>query len=149
MNFKTKMDKCNEFFNELIAALCARGIECDMRMFEFENNTTYLCPAGTTNEVTYYGKPEMSFRISDHWNWYADIADCSSPNYIQCRCNELPWARKRPEEGKASEPIKAASVCVFKDGKYHVVYGECFDKKAKIWKWCDNSVEKVLSDLGI
>ena len=51
--------------------------------------------------------------------------------------------------GKAGKPIMANCVCVYRNGKYHVIYGECFDKKTKTWSWIDNSPEMALSELKI
>lgn len=146
MTINEKNYNCEKFFEAL----------CDMLSDRYEmlkscnrDMSAYLCPIGTTSEVTYHSKPEGSFRISDHWNWYANTNKCSDPGYIQCYCDELPWARRRPEEGKAGRPIMASCVCIFKNGKYHIVYGERFDRKTKTWMWVDNSPEKVISELKI
>lgn len=140
MTMKEKRDKCVVFFDAL----------CDILSDQYEklascnkDISAYLCPNGTTDEVTYHSKPELSFRVSDHWNWYSNINKCSDPRYIQCYCAKLPWARRRPEEGKAGKPIMASCVCIFKDGEYHVVFGELFDRKTKSWSWVDNSPEQV------
>ena len=146
MTIREKNDKCEIFFNALGNMLCAKYEtlkSCN------RDTSAYLCPVGTSNEVTYSSKPNMSFRISDHWNWYANTTKCPDPRYIQCYSADLPWARRRLVEGKPTKPIMASCVCVFKNGKYHVVYGERFDRKSKTWSWIDCSPEKVLSELKI
>ena len=98
MTINEKNTKCKIFFELLTNALKDR-----YEVLGSCNNdiSAYLCPVGTSSEVTYYSKPERSFRISDHWNWYANTNKCPDSKYIQCYCRELPWARKRPAEGKA------------------------------------------------
>ena len=93
-------------------------------------------PIGTAGQISYYGKPVGSYRVSDHWNWYAPLYKCSRPEYIQCLSVDLPWARRRSEHGKASRPISACQVAVIgKDGKYHHIFGGRFDRATKIWRW--------------
>ena len=146
MTIKEKNDNCKNFFDALVNVLGDRYEKLDSCN---QDMSAYLCPVGTSGEVTYHSKPEESFRISDHWNWYANTRKCSDPRYIQCYCMDLPWARRRPEPNKAGRPIMASSVCVFRDGKYHVIYGEHFDRKTKTWSWIDNSPKKALSELKI
>lgn len=144
MTIIEKNHKCKVFFDALVNAL-GDGYErldsCNKDISE------YLCPVGTTGEISYNSKPEGSFRISDHWNWYANTRKCSDPKYIQCYCAELPWARRRPEAGRAGKPIMASCVCVFRNGKYHVIYGERFDRKTKTWSWFENNIENAISKL--
>ena len=142
MTIKEKNDKCKSFFDTLVSALSDT-----YEVLESCNKdiSAYLCPVGTTKEVTYHSKPEYSLRISDHWNWYANIKKCSDPKYIQCYCVDLPWAHKRPLEGTAGTPIKASSVCIFVDGKYRVIYGESYNRKTKTWSWIENDVNEILS----
>lgn len=144
MTIKEKNDKCAVFFNTLSNML---GDRYETLASCNQDISAYLCPAGTTSEVTYHGKPEGSFRISDHWNWYANTNKCSDPKYIQCYCTNLPWAHRRPAENKAGKPITASCVCIFRNGKYHVVFGECYDRKTKTWSWVNNSPEQILSEL--
>lgn len=144
MTMNEKMSKCKVFFETLVNMLSDRY---EIHESCNQDVSAYLCPVGTTSEVTYHSKPEGSFRISDHWNWYANINKCPDPKYIQCYCVDLPWAHKRPEEGKAGKSIKASCVCIFQDGKYHVVYGECYNRKTRTWSWIDNIPEKILTEL--
>ena len=125
MTVEEKMEKCSKFFTELTEALQGSYEVLESCNKDFSK---YLVPIGTSNLVTYYGKPEKSFRIYDHWNWYSNLKKCRNPNYIQCLSMDVPWARKRPEEGKSSTPIKALQVSLIgDDGKYHAIYGECFN----------------------
>lgn len=140
MTIKKKNEKCVVFFNalsDLLESCYERLASCN------QDISAYLCPVGTSSEVTYYSKPEESFRISDHWNWYANTKKCSNPKFIQCYCANLPWARRRPEPEKAGKPIMASCVCLFRNGEYHVVYGECYDRKTKTWTWLDNSPKQI------
>ena len=146
MTINEKNDKCKVFFDALVNMLgdrYERISSCN------QDASEYLCPVGTSEEISYYGKPEESFRISNHWNWYANTNKCSDPRRIQCFCVDLPWAHHRMKAGKAGKPIMANCVCVYRNGKYHVIYGECFDKKTKTWSWIDNSPEMALSELKI
>lgn len=141
MNKKEKQYRCVKFFEELCGLLEGRYERlsgCNWGISEC------LCPIGTTEEVTYYGKPEMSFRVSNHWNWYANTNRCSDPGHAQCYSTDFPWVRRRPAEGKPSRPIMAEAVCLYKNGKYHVVYGEYFDRKTKHWSWIESTPLEVL-----
>ena len=144
MTMNEKMNKCKVFFDTLVNMI---GDRYEILASCNQDVSAYLCPVGTSSEVTYHSKPEGSFRISDHWNWYANIKKCPDPKYIQCYCVDLPWAHKRPEEGIAGKPIKASCVCVFKDGRYHVIYGECYNRKTRTWSWIDISPERILTEL--
>lgn len=135
--------KCREFFKELTEALSETheilpSCNHDISM--------YLCRKGTLEEVTYCSKPEDSFRVSDHWQWYANLMKCPDPHYIQCYSRELPRAKNREKEGYAGKPIIADCVAFFKDGIYHIVYGEYWNKKKRQWEWRDNTVEDVIAE---
>lgn len=146
MTINEKNEKCKAFFETLVNILGDRY----ERISSCNNDASeYLCPVGTSEEISYYGKPEESFRISNHWNWYANTNKCSDPRRIQCFCVDLPWAHHRMKAGKAGKPIMANCVCVYRNRKYHVIYGECFDRKTKTWSWIDNSPEMALSELKI
>lgn len=109
----------------------------------------YLIPKGTLSQLTYHSKPDLSFRISDHWNWYAALYKCEDEHYIQCYTQDMPWTRRREREGMASKPVLGTSVCVMGgDGKYHVVYGEVFDRKSKKWGWLETDPADVAEMIG-
>lgn len=133
MAAKEKMDLCWKFFNELAELLKDDYVvvkSCN------KDNSAYLVPKGTENDISYYGKPYMSFRISDHWSWYANLKKCSDPDMIQCESVDLPKARQRLQPGMASRPIYACQVAVYlDDGKYYAVYGEDYAAKRKPDRW--------------
>lgn len=141
-----KMYLCTEFFNKLtdalkdsyeIVASCNKDI------------TKYLIPKGTISDLSYISKPDASFRFSDHWNWYSNLEKCPKESYIQCLCSDLPRAKNRVAPGKASKPIYAISVCfIGKDGKYHHVFGEKFNRKTKEWSWVEKEVDDVLKEIA-
>lgn len=145
MTFAEKKLACNQFFNELASALCDSYEIIASCNADFSR---YLVPIGTVSQITYYGKPKKSFRVSDHWNWYANTQKCENPNYIQCLSVDMPWAKKRPSEGKASKPITGIQVSlVGDDGKYHVIFGERYDRKKREWTWVESSLSSVLDIL--
>lgn len=140
MTLTEKKEKCTQFFNELVLKLN------NYEVVESCNHdfSRYLVPVGTADQISYESKPDKSFRISDHWNWYANLKKCPNPHYIQCYSVDLPWAKKRLAEGKASNPVFGVQVAMIgDDGKYHVVYGEKFNRKTKTWEWIETSVDSV------
>lgn len=147
----TKYYACLNFFNALAERL---GDDYEIYGSCNKDNSLYLIPKGTLADISYYGKPINSFRVSDHWNWYSTLRRCSDPKRIQCYSADLPWARRRPELTeyhsaiKASTPITAAMVGFYgPDGKYHCVYGEAFNRKDRSWLWVDNTVSNVAAML--
>ena len=142
MNRVEKINACNNFFMKLMTRL-----EDGYEIVESCNQdiSKYLIPIGTIDELTYNSKPNNSFRISDHWNWYANILKNPNERYVQCLSNDFPWPKKRKAPGKPSDPIFAIAVCVIgEDGKYHHVFGEKFDRKNKKWSWIESDVDDVL-----
>ena len=111
--------------------------------------SAYLVPIGTEDQITYYGKPDKSFRISDHWNWYANIKKCKHEWYVQCQSENMPKAMKR-EDDYATKPRYGYQVAVFseRDHKYRAVFGEVFDKKTGTWDWLETKPEEVIKNLG-
>lgn len=147
MTIKEKIDACYTFFKALGKELgdeyeVLASINKDTRF-----NSLYLCPKGTRDQVTYYGKPLNSFRVSTHWNWRASLEKCKNEKYIQCLNVDLPFARKRKAEGEASDPIIAEQVAVIgEDGKYHAIFGEVFDRKEREWKWIEADPKEVAAN---
>ena len=137
MTITEKLALCYRFFYDLGEIL--------MGDYEFVGScnrdcSEYLIPNGTLEEITYCSKPALSFRISDHWNWYSNIRKNPNPAYIQCWSVDIPSPNPRPEPGKPSKPKVGIQVSVIGgDGKYHVVYGERYDKKRKTWGWLDTN----------
>ena len=140
-----KMNACLDFFYDLADLLEGR-----YELVESCNAdiSSYLVPAGTAGDISYYGKPRASFRVSDHWNWYSNLSKCSNPRHVQCYSVDVPTARRRIEEGKASKPRVAIQVSTIgDDGKYHVVFGEKYDWYSREWRWVEATPESVAESL--
>lgn len=142
MDKERKVSMCEEFYGKLCDLLKDSHVNLESCNKDISR---YLIPIGTEEKVTYYGKPEKSFRISDHWSWYANVNKCNNENYIQCLNVDLPWARRRAAEGKPSKPVNAVQVAVIgDDGKYHAVFGEVYDRKTKTWGFVTADPEDVI-----
>ena len=135
-NKEVKIQKCEEYFmilSELLSETHEVVGSCN------KDISKYLIPKGTASELTYYSKPKNSVRISDHWNWYANLNKCNIPWYIQCLSVDIPRASNRLGCGKASKPKHGIQVCIFgKDNKYHAVYGEVYNRKTRTWEWAES-----------
>lgn len=107
----------------------------------------YLVPKGTTDQISYYGKPEKSFRVSDHWNWYSSFKKCKDLNYVQCETTDIPGPRERPAEEAASKPRTAAQVAYFRDGKYHRIFGEKYNTETGEWEWLTPKLSDVINEM--
>ena len=91
MNHEEKMRRCSDFFNVLAQALSSNYTvmgSCN------KDVSAYLVPTGHEDEVSYYGKPENSFRVSDHWNWYSSLKKCSDQDEVQCHSIDIPRPRR-------------------------------------------------------
>lgn len=140
-----KMNLCLNFFYELASLL---GSDYSLVGSCNRDKSVYLVPKGTEKDISYYGKPNKSFRVSDHWNWYANINKCKKEQYIQCWSVDVPYPRQRKETGKPTKPRKAAQVSIIgPDGKYHVVYGEKWNKNKKTWTWIDTDPATVITEV--
>lgn len=145
MTIREKIRRCQYFFEEL-----AKILNDDYEVVGscIKDISMYLIPKGTETDISYYGKPDKSFRISDHWNWYANLNKCEKKHYIQCWSVDVPYPRDRKTETGPSEPRRAIQVAVIgKGGKYHAVYGEKWNKKHKRWDWLENTPEQIVSVL--
>lgn len=141
MHYLDKINKCRRFLFELEKTLdgkyelvrsCNQDISC------------YLIPIGTESEISYYGKPDKSFRFSDHWSWYSNHKKCKVDDYVQCYSYDAPKPNKRKGPGMASEPVNAIQVAAIGiDGQYHCVFGEKYDKKSKKWTWIENEAQDI------
>ena len=139
-----KMIKCTYFFNRLAKEL---GDSYEVVGSCNKDSSVYLVPKGTKNQISYYSKPAMSFRVSDHWNWYSNTKKCKNESYVQCYSTDLPRPHKRPEKGKASKPIFAAQVAMIgPDGNYHHVYGDKFNGIE--WRWVETGVDDIIAQLA-
>ena len=144
LSVEEKKKRCKDFIAQLERLLSDRYERipsCN------KDESVYLVPTGTADQISYQGKPYLSFRYSDHWNWYANLSKCPKYSYIQCLSVDVPWARRRVDE-RATRPIKAIQVAVVaSDGKYHHVYGEKFSRSNESWTWVEQSPEAVVANL--
>lgn len=109
----------------------------------------YLIPIGTEKQITYYGKPELSFRISDHWNWYSNLRKCSNRSYVQCESADMPAAREREDE-RATNPRRGLQVAIQgTDGKYHHVFGYKWNPETKEFCWVQNDPMDICRKWGL
>ena len=124
---------CKQFFEKLSDLLKETHVvvkSCN------QDDSAYLVPKGTEDQITYHSKPDYSFRISDHWNWYSNIKKNPDPYYVQCENVDLMPARMREAIDKASIPIWAWAVAYFgPDCKYHTMIGEYFNEQKQKWDW--------------
>lgn len=145
MTRREKYKACIEYFNKLSETFA------DYEVIRSNNNdnSIYLIPNGTVKQLSYHSKPAMSFRCSDHWNWYASLKKCSDEHYIQCFSVDMPYPRKRTAPGLHSKSIFGISV-MYADmsGVYHCVYGEKYDKKTKSFVWIETPIETVMKRIG-
>ena len=144
-NIQERKTKCRYFYDELTKELSefydSIG-SCN------HDESIYLIPKGTEEQITYYGKPDRSFRYSDHWNWYSSIRKCEDPSVIQCYNADIPEPRSRIEDWKASKPRFAIQVGYCdKNNEYHAIYGEAYDKETKEWYWLDNNPKDIAKKL--
>lgn len=154
MTDQEKKELCNKFFDELVTALNEEwkeqnlGSEWTIVKSCNQDFSRYLVRKGNENYITYYGKPEFSFRISDHWNWFSNTKKCEDPFYVQCNSSDMPYARFRPDS-RATKPRYGVQVCMTIDGEvYRCVFGECFDRQSKTWSWKDNTPKSVASAIA-
>jgi hypothetical protein len=137
---KEEMKKlCKQFFEELSEKL--KNTHVVVRSCN-QDESAYLVPIGTEDQITYHGKPDYSFRISDHWNWYSNVKKNPDPYYVQCENVDLMPARMREAIGRASIPIWAWTVAYYgPDCKYHTMIGEFFNTEKGKWDWVDCNLE--------
>lgn len=142
-----KLSRCNEFLTELTDILKESYVLCGSCN---KDASRYLVPNGTETQISYYGKPVNSFRLSDHWNWYAGLRKCSDPNYIQCESVDMPKARERKEAGKGTDAIIGVQVAVqLEDGKYHHIFGDKWNPRKHAFEWEENNALDILKKYNI
>lgn len=144
MTIDEKKEKCTAFFSKLHDLLSETHELVQSCNQDF---SAYLIPNGTVAELTYYGKPDNSFRISDHWNWYSSKKKCDKLDEIQCYTPDMPWTRKRSTENPegATKPIFGVQVGFYgMDHVYHCVYGERFNRNTKKWEWYDGDPKEAV-----
>lgn len=143
--YANKMIKCGYFFGRLAKEL---GDSYEVIGSCNKDASAYLIPKGTESQISYYGKPALSFRVSDHWNWYSSTKKCKDETYIQCYSIDLPHPRKRPAKGKASKPIVAAQVAMIgPDGNYHHIYGDKFNGLE--WRWVETDIDDIIAKITV
>lgn len=135
--------QCYDYLNNL-----AKMLESSHEMADSCNKdkTRYLVPKGTENQITYYGKPLFSFRVSDHWNWKAPLKKCVDPHRVQCFTKDLHYPLDRVGEGRASKPILACSVGYYgMDNQYHIVCGEVYNPKTRTAEFIMKDLNEVVT----
>jgi hypothetical protein len=142
----SKMNDCDAFIDGLAELL--RG-KYEMTPSCNRDLSRYLIPKGTKDQISYYGKPEMSFRASDHWNWYTSLAKCSNERMIQCYSMNLPGPRPRINPGEATKGVHAYQVAIYQNGRYYAVYGDVYDRKERRWGWIENTPESVIREYNL
>ena len=147
MTIKEKEDKCKVMFHALRDYLEDSYEKCVSGHYDRD---FYLYPAGTHSDITYYGKPAKSFRLSYHWNWLTSLDRCSDPNYIQCESVDMPKCRKeRTERFGMSKPRYGYQIAFYgSDNKYHCVYGDKYNRKTGKWEWVENTLDDILALSG-
>lgn len=142
----TWMDMCNEYFDELAEALKSSH---EIVESVHGGGSRYLVLKGTGSEITYYGKPLCSFRVSDHWNWHANLRKCINPHHIQCFCKDIHYPFRRPSKDQASRAVLSCSLGYYGiDRQYHVVCGEVWDSETKDNKFIRKDIQEVIRDLA-
>lgn len=141
-----KMNACQTFFQKL-ADILEEKYEivgsCN------KDQSQYLVPLGTADQISYYGKPAMSFRVSDHWNWYSSTKKCKDPDYVQCNSVDMPRAKRRTDE-HATRPRRGVQVAIqWTDGYYHHVFGEKWDPKERRFVWVKSNPEEICRRFGL
>lgn len=137
-------EECNAFFDELATLLSDRYEVVDS--CNDGDGSRYLIPKGSMCDLTYESKPRNSFRVSDHWNWFASERKNEDLDYIQCYTKDLPAPNRRKKYWTASDPIQACSVAYYgPDDKYHICFGEkVIDGKRKFIRHPAAVVAKIV-----
>jgi hypothetical protein len=143
LTVREKMEACMKFFNIL-----AEELSDDYEVVGSCNKdaSVYLIPKGTIDDLSYYGKPLMSFRFSDHWNWFSNTKKCKDRYHIQCNSVNIPWPNwRRHDDDSATRPRTGFQVAFYgKDKAYHHVFGDCFDREKRKWTWKEKTVQQVI-----
>lgn len=146
MNRTEKISLCNRFMDRV-----AYLLDPYFELMDSCNQdiSRYLIPSGSRSEVSYYGKPDMSLRFSDHWNWFSSLKKCNDPNYVQCRSLDMPWVRKREDPEMATQPRYGIQVCIYEKatGCYHHVYGDKFNRHTRKWTWIETDPVRLATDI--
>ena len=123
---------CYDFIRSIQKAL---GDDYILRPSCNQDVSLYLIPKDSIDQLSYVGKPEKSYRMSNHWNWYSNLKKCPDESMVQCFSPDLPAPKQRKAPGKASDPIDAVCVCEYLNGEYHVIFGQKYDHETKQFVW--------------
>ena len=141
----TKIEMCKNYFDQLSELLKETYTvvnSCN------KDASAYLVPIGKENEISYYGKPEHSFRVSDHWNWYSNLKKCKNRDEVQCWNVDVPYPRDRDYQypNRATYPRTACQVAYYSgyDHKYHAIYGDAWDSKTKKFEWIESDINELI-----
>ena len=162
---REQAEACIKFFKKMAELLgddyemvgtgkCRRGghflIEgTDKGIFRIADH--YLYPFGTESKITYYTKPYWSFRISDHWNWFAPLKQCKDEKFLQCFNVDLPRLTTRKDDDRLNY-VSAIQVALFgnhDDEAYHCVYGAYKDHETHEWKWMETTPEEIIEKYAL
>jgi len=142
MTVEEKRESCENYWKQL----CEKLKETHVEMASCNKDVSrYLVPKGTEDQVTYYGKPRDSYRISDHWNWKTSIKKCSDPHYVQCYNKSIRMMHRRKAPELASKGVVAWCVAYYgEDDAYHTVHGaEYLGNHKRNWSWKEGCVEDI------
>lgn len=78
-----------------------------------KDETVYLVPAGTEDQISYSGKPENSYRLSGHWHWKSP----KGPG-IQCPLEGMPDPGEPNEDGFAPSQCNEYIIAKYEGGLY-------------------------------
>ena len=77
----------------------------------------YLIPKG--NDLGYYGHPEGTIRLSNHWSWYSSIKKCNDINVVQCYLKGIEPRLRFPDRPEgATTPKWITQLAIVKNGIY-------------------------------
>lgn len=80
----------------------------------------YLIPKG--QDLSYYGHPEGTIRLSNHWSWYSSQNKCSDPNIIQCELKGIaPRLRFENDPNGKTTPKFLTTIAIVKNGVYEAL----------------------------
>lgn len=140
------MDTCMGYFGDLAQRLKESH---ELVTSINKDGTLYLIPRGTITDISYYGKPIGSFRVSDHWNWWASYRKCVDFHHVQCFSKDLHRPFRRNGVGLSSTPVMACCVGYYgPDRLYHIVCGEVWDQKTRKSTFIMRDINEVLSEVG-
>lgn len=143
MEFYEKQEKCNQYFNSLYEMLKDSH---DRRTNKTRDRRPdkYIFPKGTGDEITNVGKPANSFRYSNKWNFWKN-GKGEMLDSVQCYSEDFPKAHTDSHGCGPQGSVLAYSVCFYgEDGRYHVVYGERYNRRTKKWDWVESDPEDAI-----